>query len=210
MSWTCPTWWLAGTSSFLLPHWWTQLWPHWQEELPNPHWTVSLDHSSVWTDSVVVAASVAITGHAPRLQCMLDVVSSEPVSRGAKMWSCVLSKNIVHLVHAAKACCKHLAAGNAGCVCCCYLEEAGMNSLARGIHQFQVFIRFEAIGVSTGNRLTRSTEALFRMKNKCSALIISVSICFFCFSFVSVLVSEEGDSVCNQMLGHATPTVVPV
>lgn len=100
-----------------------------------------------------------------------------------KTWSCVLSKNIVHLVHAAKACCKHLAAGNAGCRCCCYLEEAGMNSLARGIHQFQVFIRFEAIGVSTGNRLTRSTEALFRMKNKCSALIISVSICFFfCFS----------------------------
>lgn len=150
MSWTCPTWWLAGSSCFLLPHWWTLLWPHWQEELPNPLWTVSLDHSSVWTDSVVVAASDAITGHAPRLHCMLDVVSSEPVSRGANVILCFKQKRCAHCARG-EACCKLLVAGIARCCCCC-LEEAGMNSLARGICQFQVFIQFEAMGVSTGNR----------------------------------------------------------
>ena len=69
-----------------------------------------------------------------------------------------------------------------------------MNSLARGIRQFQVFIQFEAMGVSTGNRKTSSTEALFRMKNKCFAFIIFLffSIFFFFFFYVSVLVSEGG------------------
>lgn len=104
----------------------------------------------MWTDSVVVAASVAITGHAPRLHCMLDVVSSEPVSRGANVILCFKQKRRAHCARG-EACCKRPAAGIAGCCCCC-LEEAGMNSLARGIDQFQVFIQFEAMGVSTGNR----------------------------------------------------------
>ncbi|KAF6729792.1 Dendritic cell-specific transmembrane protein [Oryzias melastigma] len=39
---------------------------------------------------------------------------------------------------------KRMAAGNARR--CCYLEEAGMNSLARGIHPFQAFFQFEAMG----------------------------------------------------------------
>lgn len=81
---------------------------------------------------------------------MLDVVSSEPVSRGANVILCFEQKRRTHRAHG-EACCKRLAAGIAGCCCCC-LEEAGMNSLARGICQFQVFIQFEAMGVSTGNR----------------------------------------------------------
>lgn len=149
MSWTCPTWWLAGSSSFLLPHWWTLLWPHWQEELPNPHWTVSLDHSSVRTDSVLVAAGVAITGHAPGYTAclMLCLLSLFP---GVQTWTCLLSKNIAHFVHTARRVASARRPGFAGCCCC--LEETGMNSLARAIRQFQVFVHFEAIGVSTGNR----------------------------------------------------------
>lgn len=111
----------------------------------------------MWTDSVVVAASVAITGHAPRLHCMLDVVSSEPVSRGANVILCFKQKHRTHCAHG-EACCSRPAAGIAGCCC---LEEAGMNSLARGICQFQVLIQFEAMGVCTGNRYTSSIEALF-------------------------------------------------
>lgn len=44
--------------------------------------------------------------------------------------------------------CERPAAGTAGCrcCCCCRLEETGMNSLARGIRPFQVFVHFEAIG----------------------------------------------------------------
>lgn len=51
------------------------------------------------------------------------------------------------------------------------------------------------------------------MKNKCSALIFlfRFHLFFFFFSFnVDVLVSEGGDSVSNQMLGHATPTDLAV
>lgn len=52
----------------------------------------------------------------------------------------------------------------------------------------------------------------FRMKNKCFALILFFVVLFsFFFSFnVNVLVSEGGDSVSNQMLGHATPTDLAV
>lgn len=90
---------------------------------------------------------------------MLDVVSSEPVSRGAKVILFFEQKRCTHCAHG-KACRKRLAAGTARWHRCC-LEEAGMNSLARGICQFQVFIQFKAMGVSTGNHLMSSTEALF-------------------------------------------------
>lgn len=54
------------------------------------------------------------------------------------------------------------------------------------------------------------------MKNKCFCflfffLFLFSFVFFFFFSFnVSVLVSEGGDSVSNQMLGHATPTDLAV
>lgn len=101
MSWTCPTWWLAGSSSFLLPHWWTLLWPPWQEELPNPHWTVFLAHSSVWTDSIVVAASVAIQVTPPSYTAC-SMLCPLSLFQGERTWSCVLSKNAAHFVRVAK------------------------------------------------------------------------------------------------------------
>lgn len=78
---------------------------------------------------------------------MLDVVSSEPVSRGANVILCFEQKRRAHCARG-KAYRERLVAGIARCCC---LEEAGMNSLARGIRQFQVFIQFEAMGVNTGN-----------------------------------------------------------
>lgn len=80
---------------------------------------------------------------------MLDVVSSEPVSRGANVILCFEQKRHAHCA-CGEAYRERLVAGIARC-CCCFLEEAGMNSLARGIRQFQVFIQFEAMGVNTGN-----------------------------------------------------------
>lgn len=60
-----------------------------------------------------------------------------------------------------------------------------MNSLARGIHQFQVFIQFEAIGVSAGNHLTRSTEALFsELRVNVFAFILFFRFVFFPFPFL--------------------------
>lgn len=100
----------------------------------------------MWTNSNGVAASVAATGHKPRLHCMLDVVSSEPVSRGTNVILCFKQKRCAHCARG-KVCCKHLAARIARY---CHLEEAGMNSLARGTHQFQVSFRFEAMGSALG------------------------------------------------------------
>lgn len=62
------------------------------------------------TDSVVVAASVAVTGHAPRLHCMLDVVSSEPVSRGANVILCFKQRRRAHCARG-EACCKRQRSG---------------------------------------------------------------------------------------------------
>lgn len=81
---------------------------------------------------------------------MLDVVSSEPVSWGADVNLSFKQKHRALCAHG-EARCERPAAGTAGCCCCCCLEETGMNSLARGIRQFQVFVHFEAMGVSTGN-----------------------------------------------------------
>lgn len=45
----------------------------------------------------------------------------------------------------------------------------------------------------------------------CFDFFVLFSFVFFFFSFnVDVLVSEGGDSVSNQMLGHATPTDLAV
>lgn len=45
----------------------------------------------------------------------------------------------------------------------------------------------------------------------CFDFFVLFSFVFFFFSFnVNVLVSEGGDSVSNQMLGHATPTDLAV
>lgn len=41
------------------------------------------------------------TGHAPWLHCMLDVVSSEPVSRGANVILC-FEQNVAHIVRSAR------------------------------------------------------------------------------------------------------------
>lgn len=81
---------------------------------------------------------------------MLDVVSSEPVSRGADVNLSFKQKHRALCAHG-KARCERPAAGISGCCCCC-LEETGMNSLARGIRQFRGFVHFEAMGVTTGNR----------------------------------------------------------
>lgn len=78
---------------------------------------------------------------------MLDVVSSEPVSRGAAVNLSFKQKHRALCAHG-KVPCERLAAGIAGCCYC--LEETGMNSLARGISQFQVFVRFEAMGSALG------------------------------------------------------------
>lgn len=79
---------------------------------------------------------------------MLDVVSSEPVSRGAAVNLSFKQKHRALCAHD-EAPCERPAAGIAGCCCCC-LEETGMNSLARGIRQFQVFVHFEAMGSALG------------------------------------------------------------
>lgn len=95
------------------------------------------------------------------------------------------------------------AAGNAWRSCC--LEEAGMNSLARGISQFQVFIQFRSHGGgSTGNRWRSPVALFFRMKhNRLAYILVFISVCLRSFLRQCIC---RGDSVSYRALGHATPT----
>lgn len=168
----------------------------------------------MWTDSVVVAASVAITGHAPRLHCMLDVVSSEPVSRGANVILCFKQKRRAHCARG-EACCK--TPGGRDCRVLLLLFGGSWNELLSTRNpSVPGFHPIRSHGGQYWELLNEFYRSPFRMKNKCFALILFFCFCFhlfflFFFSFkVNVLVSEGGDSVSNQMLGHATPTDLAV
>lgn len=164
----------------------------------------------MWTDSVVVAASVATTGHAPRLHCMLDVVSSEPVSRGAKRDPvCFEQKRCAHCARGAKACRK--APGGRDCRVLLLLFGGSWNELLSTRNpSVPGFHPIRSHGGQYWEPLNEFYRSPFRMKNKCFAFLFFFSFLFCSFFRVNVLVSERGDSVSNQMLGHATPTDLAV